>query len=111
MNKRFLYIALSLALGGGAVWGLLRWYAEKQEVLSPHLDEEIVQKREELGQGKSNQVPVMAMTPITLSQGVRLAIGGLGMADENKNRELSDLTLAELSGAHGLVMVDRQSLD
>jgi hypothetical protein len=111
MSKRLLFLALFLALGGAAVWGVLRWYAEKQEFLPQHLDRELIQKREELGQGSSNQIPVMIMASIALSQAVRLAIGGLGMADENQNRELSDLVLAELNGAQGLAMVDRQSLD
>ena len=111
MKKRLLIIAISLVSGGAAVWGFLRWYAEKQEFSPAHLDREIIQRREQLGQGASNQVPVMTMGPIGLSQTIRLGIGGLGMPDENQNIDLSDLMIAELSGAPGLAMVDRQSLN
>src|SRR5436190_5823531 len=71
----------------------------------------MVKLREQLGQGLNNQFPLRTMTPIRLTEKVRLAIGGLGLSDENQNHELADLVLAELSNAEGLAIVDRQSLD
>src|SRR5207247_925021 len=41
----------------------------------------------------------------------RLAIGNIGLPDDANNAQVADLLTAELSGAKGLELVDRQSLD
>ncbi len=49
--------------------------------------------------------------PLDPKRPVRLAIGSLGFAEDARNRELADLVTAELTGAEGLELVDRPSLD
>jgi tetratricopeptide (TPR) repeat protein len=49
--------------------------------------------------------------PVDISHSMRLAIGSLGFADDERNRRVSDLALAELSGAPGLILVERQDLE
>ena len=61
--------------------------------------------------GRTNLPPPSAPLPLPLSQPVRLAIGSLGLADDDQNRQLDDLITAELSGANGFNLVERQSLD
>jgi hypothetical protein len=63
--------------------------------------------------GMTNQ-PIQAMpTPVALdlSKPLRLAIGGLGLPDDEQNRQLGDLISVDLNGAKGLNLLDRQSLD
>lgn len=48
---------------------------------------------------------------IEASRRLRLAIGSVGLADEQQNRNVSDLVLAQLTGANGLELVERQALD
>jgi tetratricopeptide (TPR) repeat protein len=48
--------------------------------------------------------------PIPPSHAVRLAIGWLGLPEETQNLQVADLAAAELTGAKGLELVDRQSL-
>ncbi|HEX5397775.1 MAG TPA: hypothetical protein VFY06_01860, partial [Verrucomicrobiae bacterium] len=60
----------------------------------------------------TNGVPAPAtITPIDLKRPLRLAIGSLGRKDDEQNRQLEDLVLADLTGAPGLELVERQSLD
>jgi hypothetical protein len=40
-----------------------------------------------------------------------LAIGGLGLVDDDQNRQLADLVTADLTGVEGFNLVERQSLD
>ena len=61
--------------------------------------------------GRTNSPPPAAPVPLPLSQPVRLAIGSLGLADDNQNRQLDDLVTADLTGAQGFNLVERQSLD
>ena len=57
--------------------------------------------------------PAVQAAPASLpaSRSIRLAVGSLGLADDSQNRQLVDLVTAELSGAPGLELVERQSLD
>src|ERR1022692_1776851 len=59
----------------------------------------------------NEQPATTVLTPLDLKRPVRLAIGNLGPADAEQNRRLSDLVLADLTGAQGLNLVERQSLD
>ena len=61
--------------------------------------------------GRTNSPPPAAPMALPLSQPVRLAIGSLGLADDEQNRQLDDLITAELTGAKGFDLVERQSLD
>src|SRR5439155_20548849 len=57
------------------------------------------------------RTPRPAAARLKESQTIILAIGGLGFADDARNRLIGDLTLAELGSAQGIELVDRQSLD
>jgi hypothetical protein len=61
--------------------------------------------------GRTNQPTQSVPVPLPLSQPVRLAIGSLGLANDDQNRQLDDLLTAELTGAQGFNLVERQSLD
>ena len=61
--------------------------------------------------GRTNSPTSSAPVPLPLSQPVRLAIGSLGLADDDQNRRLDDLLTAELTGTKGFNLVERQSLD
>jgi hypothetical protein len=108
INKRFILVAaLLVALGGAAVL-LLHWYAHSGDgaVLT---QQEILEASRKL----QAMVPTAQAAPVPLaaSRSIRLAVGSLGLADDNQNRQLGDLVTAELSGAPGLELVERQSLD
>jgi hypothetical protein len=53
--------------------------------------------------------PVRAK-PIALSQTLRLAVGGLGLSDENENRQLGDLVTVGLTDTPGFALVERRAL-
>ena len=52
-----------------------------------------------------------AITPIDLKRPMRLAIGSLGRSNDEQNGQLEDLVLTDLTGAQGLELVERRSLD
>jgi hypothetical protein len=51
------------------------------------------------------------VAPLDLTRPVRLATGSFGFADDDQNRRMGDLVLAELTDVQGLILVERQSLD
>lgn len=61
--------------------------------------------------GQPSQPLSVPLVPLKMSHSVRLAIGGLGLADDEKNRGLGDLVAAELTGVKGFELVERASLD
>jgi tetratricopeptide (TPR) repeat protein len=61
--------------------------------------------------GMTVQSPAAAPVPIPLSRPVRLAIGGLGLANDEQNNQIADLLASDLKGVQGLELIDRLSLD
>jgi hypothetical protein len=61
--------------------------------------------------GQTNLLMPSALAPLDMSQTVRLAIGSLGLSDNDHNQRLGDLVTVELTGAPGFNLVERQSLD
>jgi hypothetical protein len=112
MSKRFLIIAISV----GAVGVLLLWavplgldWLQAREFRKGFTEGELAAKLAE--QNGMQPTPPATVQEMDLKQGVRLAVGGIGLPDEEQNRRVSDLVLAQLAGAPGLEMVERQSLD
>ncbi len=111
MSKRFLVGAgiaalVVVSLGTGFI------YWERKSLDSLHVTINQADVREFAAKlGRTNQPTQSAPVPLPLSQPVRLAIGSLGLADDDQNRQLDDLITAELTGARGFNLVERQSLD
>jgi tetratricopeptide (TPR) repeat protein len=109
MNKHFLLLALlTLAVGGAiAVYTHSEyfWNADKS---GPVTDSQLAEFAAKLGQTNTPTQSVLA--PLDLSEPVRLAVGGLGLADNDQDEQLGDLITADLTGAPGFDLVERQSL-
>ena len=111
MSKRFLVGAgitalVVVSLGTGFI------YWERKSMDSLHVTINQADVREFAAKlGRTNSPPPSAPLLLPLSQPVRLAIGSLGLADDDQNRQLDDLLTAELTGAKGFNLVERQSLD
>jgi hypothetical protein len=112
MKKRFAIWTLALVACAGLAVFLWRW---QQMQHMPTRDQGISQKDLEETvrriRGDSALPAPTPIKPIPLKQPVRLAIGGLGRDNDEQNRQLEDLVLADLTGAPGLELVERQSLD
>jgi tetratricopeptide (TPR) repeat protein len=59
----------------------------------------------------ATDAPAPVYLPIDIKRPVRLAIGSLGFGLDNQNESVQDLVLAQLTGAPGLELVERQSLE
>src|SRR4051794_30423052 len=104
MNKKVLFAASVVVLVGGLAL-FLCWYPATLKI-GPSTEKEMNEKAKQLGIRTPPSVDVArSLDP---SRAVRVAIGTLGLADQNQNRNAGDLVLAELKGAHGLEMVERQ---
>ena len=109
MKKRFVIWTFVLAAFAG-----LSVFLWQRQHIPPRLgvitDKDIAEAVARLRGG--NGIPAPAtITPIDMKQPLRLAIGGLGGGDDDQNRQLDDLVLTDLSGAAGLELVERRSLD
>jgi tetratricopeptide (TPR) repeat protein len=60
---------------------------------------------------EANSAPVTRVAPLDPKQPVRLALGLLGLVDDEQNRRLNDLVLADLNDAPDFELVERQSLE
>ena len=110
MNKRFLILLSVLLVGGGLVW-LVRWNNGREVRLPAASEKERARAAARLNPNLPTQPEVVASVPITPLRPVRLAIGWLGLADESQNSQVTDLLTAGLTGAKGLELVERRSLD
>lgn len=110
MNKRSLILFGLLLVGGGLAWLLIRWYTEREFHDQAFSEKDLAKAAARLHPGAPTQPVVLPQTPLAPSHRVRLAIGWLGLPDEARNGQVADLLAAELSGAKGLELVDRQSL-
>ena len=108
MNKRFLLVALLVAVMGIGAVLLLQWYIHANSA-GPVTRKDLIEASQRLHMAQPVVQSVSA--PLPTSQSIRLAIGALGVPDDDQNRQLGDLVTAELSGAPGLELVERQSLD
>ena len=70
---------------------------------------DIVETLNRLGRLSANPPPVYV--PIDLKRPVRFAIGTLGFGGNEQNGAMQDLLLARLTGAPGLELVERQSVE
>ena len=59
----------------------------------------------------ATNAPPPVYIPIDIKRPVRLAIGSLGFGGNSQNEGIQDLVLAQLTGAPGLELVERQSLE
>ena len=109
MNKRFLLFATALLAVGGLVTLGVYFYIFF-EGNTRVTEQDYIKARKAL-QGEARPEEPSAPARIDPARSVRLAVGGLGLADEEQNRRVGDLITAELTGAHGLNLVERQSLD
>jgi len=113
MSRHFLVILLGV-VGVVAVIALLIFLDFNASInsgknLGRNINESDLYKAA-LKRGDAEPLPSTVLVPLDLSQPVRLAIGSLGPADNYQNQQLGDLVTAELTGAPGFNLVERQSL-
>ena len=91
MNKRFILVAsLLVALGGVAVL-LLQWYNHANSA-GPVTQKDLIEAQRRLH--IAQPVVQSVVVPMPTSHSVRLAIGALGLPDDDQNRQLVDLVTA-----------------
>jgi tetratricopeptide (TPR) repeat protein len=111
MKKSSLLIPAILLVAGVFTWLGVRWYNERQVILPPITDQDRLRVGALAHPNAPTEPQVAVATPILPSQKVRLAIGGLGLPDDSRNRLLADLLTVELSRTKGLELVERPSFD
>lgn len=111
MNKKFLIGVLVVILAGIGLRILLSQIG-KPDNQGGFTEQEISQQLVALAakSGQTNVPPPAVLVPIDLAHPLRLAIGGLGLADEDQNRQLGDLVTAQLTGESGINLVERPAL-
>lgn len=108
VKKRIIVAGASIiVLAGIGILALQSWQ-DKQSKGSTITQKERLEFAAEAGW--VNPPSQSSFVPIDLSKPVRLAIGGLGLADNNQNQQLGDLVTVKLTGAPGFNLVERQSL-
>jgi hypothetical protein len=108
MSRKFLILlAVLIGLGGLAMLVIHLFLSREDSMQATEKDE--LERRKALGMS----VPAQDATtkPIPASHSIRLAIGGLGLANDDQNGRLSDLLTADLQKAKGVEVVERQALD
>src|SRR5690242_12328996 len=106
MKKIIIIVTFGIVAGLG-IMGFNQWQ-DKQQFSTQASDKDLAKYAVNLG--RTNAPLESVLTPIALSRQMRLAIGGLGPADDEQNQLLGDLVTAKLTSAPGLSLVDRQSL-
>jgi len=115
MSRRLIIGAIVIFLAGTGLAMFLLW-AHRPIVLAAPSDDELAHEYAKLAPGlglppRLTKVQTQAiLLPIDLSHPVRLAVGGLGLEDNDQNRQLGDLVTVKLTGAPGFELVERQSL-
>ncbi len=104
MNKKFIAAAAVLIAGSGLAWFLLNQYLTHEDSLAPWTEKELGKAGR-----RQKEPPEAALAPVAPTNVVRLAIGDFGSANQPAGT-LGDLLTAELSGAKGLELVERQTL-
>lgn len=119
MSKRRLIwvgvIAAALVGAVGAYWALVQNSEEKALNASKgeYTDEELAAARKKLPIKQLAPAPAsVPVKPLDLSPNnpIRFAVGSLGLADDEQNGRVGALIVADLNGAQGLDLVERQSL-
>ena len=111
MSKRITISVFVIILAGlGATFFLSR--EEKPPNMAAFSEEDLSKRRAQIAAdaGQPDAPSQVILVPLDLSHPVRLAIGGLGLADNDKNQQLGDLVTTELTGTPGFNLVERQSL-
>jgi hypothetical protein len=112
MKNRFLFWTIIVILAGGTAMTirfLSTQRAGQRAFGEPLSDQDLARAfRKMHGSDATEAAP---LKPLELKRSVRLAFGSLGLADDEQNGRLGDLVLTELSGAQGLELVERQSLE
>ena len=109
MSKRFLItVAVVLVVGVAGVLLFREYMDPKHDRLAAFTEKDLASAAAKM----AVPAPVAQSAPERIEPGrkVRLAIGSVGLADEQQNRNVSDLVLAQLTGAKGLELVERQAL-
>jgi tetratricopeptide (TPR) repeat protein len=80
--------------------------------LPPFTEKELAKKSVEFAaqSGQINLPAQAVLEPIALSHPVRLAVGGLGLTNNDQNQQLGDLVTVQLTGTPGFELVERQKL-
>ncbi len=109
MKKSFRRLVIGLLIVGGLSLLALYKYVSTDATLPAISESDLTRQMMD-----RHGPPPMAQPPpvvLDMKRTIRLAISSLGIAEDSANRGAADLVLAELAGAAGLEMVERQSLD
>ena len=107
--KKLLIIAAAIILMAGVCITAFQRWQDNREITGYVTDKDRKEFAAVLGLTNAPAQPVLA--PLELSQPIRLAIGGLGLADKDQDQQLGDLVTVKLTGAVGFTLVERQSID
>ena len=110
MNKRLLIGSIAALAIGVLVFFVVDYLTDPARDDGSKLTEQDFHEAARKQLGAAALLPA-GPAPIDPSRSVRLAIAGLGLATDEKNRRLADLITVELGNAEGLDLVERQSLD
>ena len=112
MSKRFRIFGGLIFLAVIGLAALFAWIDSESTL--PVFSKKEMDDQEAKMSAQSGQTDLLmqsVLAPLDMSQNVRLAIGGLGLSDNDQNQKLGDLVTVELTGAPGFSLVERQSLD
>jgi tetratricopeptide (TPR) repeat protein len=108
MKKRIIFVAIVGGLVGAGIMGFDHWQENRTTSSS-------VSKKEmaefAAGQKSAETVATSILAPLDFSKPVRLAVGGLGLKDNELDQELGDLVTAKLTDADGFTLIERRSMD
>lgn len=111
MSKRTWGVVIGLiAVGGLSVWVLHQWLSA-DATLPALSDGDLAKLLTEHDRANPTSQTQPAPVVVDPKRTIRLAVGSLGIADDSANRDTADLVVAQLAGATGLELVERQSLE
>ena len=108
MKRRFWIYTVAILLAGLGGLAGNAWLNQPGRTVA-NLQSDLAKYAVQLG--RTNTPVATVLAPLDLSHPVRLAVGGLGLADNEENQQLGDLITMQLSGAPGFELVERQALD
>jgi curli biogenesis system outer membrane secretion channel CsgG len=115
-RKRFIIIAILLLVAGASVTAFLWKSAYAPYSLPVPTDQDILalSKKSKTTLAQDYRLAFAKSANVARadpSRRIRLAVGWLGLPDENQNRQAGDLIVADLSAAGNLELIERQSLN
>jgi hypothetical protein len=110
MRKRFLIGGIGAVIIALCLVQFQSWMQHRREHGARITENDIALAGAKLGRPPIPQQTALPLpAPLKLAETVRLAIGSLGLENDEENARIADVALAKLGGTPGLEMVERQS--